>query len=136
MTKLEVRKSKFRSSQAQRDAAKAEYERLKARQKEIEAELRAIGNELTPLIKAAEFVCDVNGDPPSIDTLRAALEKHKHRVTLSDELHDVAGRKNAASAESRRYQWAAGRINNMFFVVLGEGDTRQEALDKAKAKEQ
>lgn len=135
MTKLEVRKSKFRSSQAQRDASKAEYERLKARKAEIEAELRAIGNDWGRIVKAAEFVCDVNGDPPSIDTLRAALEEHKHCVALSDELQNIAKRRNGVSAESRRYQWQAGRINGGFFIVLGEGDTRQEALDKAKAKE-
>jgi len=134
MTKLEVKKARKRSSQAQRDAAKAEYEQLKARKTEIEAELRAIGNELTPLVKAAEFVCDVNGDPPSIDNLRAALEVHKHRVALGDELMDVVGRRNNASAQSHYYQWRAGRMNGGFFVVLGEGDTRQEALEKAKSQ--
>ena len=135
MTKLEVRKSKCRSSQAQRNTARAEFERLKARQAEIEADSREMGNVLKPFVDAAQFVCDVNGDPPSIDTLRTALESYKHRVALADDLRDVVERKNEASIESHYYQWRAGRFNHGIFVVLGEGDTRKEALDKAKGKE-
>jgi len=132
MSKLEVQKAKRRSSQAQRDAAKAEYERLMARQAEIEAEAKAMGNVLKPFVDAAQFVCDVNGDPPSIDMLRTALARYKHRMALAEERIDVVGRRDNASAESRYYQWTAGRIDQGFFVVLSRGDTRKEALDKAK----
>ncbi len=135
MTKLEVRKSKLCSSQSLRDAARAEFERRRPVRPKSKPNCGPSGVRLPPLVKAAEFVCDVNGDPPSIDTLRTALEKHKYRVALGDELRDVVERKNEASIESRRYQWAAGSINSMFFLVVGEGDTRKEALDKAKVKE-
>jgi hypothetical protein len=135
MSKLEVRKSKFRSSQAERDAARAEYERLKARKAEIEAEMKAMGNVLNPFVEAAQFVCDVNGDPPSINTLRTSLERYKHYIALTDELRDVVDRRDKASLESRRYQWTAGKIGTLCFVVRGEGDTRQEALERAKGKE-
>lgn len=134
--KLQIRKSKFRSSQEMRDAAKTEHARLKAKLAEIMDKLKAIKDPLPEFIKAAEFVCDVNGDHPSIDTLRDALAIVKHQRSLRDERMEVEKQRAAIAGEMCRYQWSAGENRGMFFHVLGHGDTKHEAVTMAEKASQ
>ncbi len=138
-TVLHVEKSKRPSSPEKRAAAKAKLSELLERIEENKAAKLAAKDWPAPLLAAARFVVDVNGDPPSIDQLREAVENAERHQELSGEYGELHTTRRRLAPESHYYQWQAGEVNVIggalsAFFVLGEGDTKKEAMEKARSR--
>jgi hypothetical protein len=134
--KLHIQKSPKRSSAALRAEARAQLDAAKTREKEIIAATTSASDWTDELIKAARFVVDVNGDPPSIDTLRTTVSTAEQQHALREEHVELMKRIEKLRGLMLHYQFRAGTIscNDLIFHVYGEGDTRKEALEKARAE--
>lgn len=122
---------------------RAEWRRLNveaaARLKEIEAELEPLTAQsvLDQMTKAAQFVCDVNGDHPSIDLLRGVLVDAANRAALKSEQADIEQARK--SRHPYWYRYKAAKVQSLGGLsmahILCEADTAAELMEAiAKAK--
>ena len=133
--KVEIRKGHCKTSPAKRAKARVEFDAAKSRLGEIESAIVPCKRWTADLIKAARFVVDVNGNPPSMDQLRAVVEMTEQQDELVIEKWELKHHINAnLSFAMNNYQYSAGHIGGLCFHVLGQGDTRKEALANAKEK--
>lgn len=102
--KASIRYTPEAHTREQREAAQAERLVLRDRMKEIQARVEAIGNYVPKLVKAARFVVDVTGDPPSIDQLAAILALAEESMSLSQEGADLRHRRDGLCGWS--YKWS------------------------------
>lgn len=126
---------------AQRTAnieAKAKYkEQLQA----VSDSLSAVEKDVvdgSQLLTAAEFVCDVNGDDPSIPELKLAVQSRQEYLAMKEQRQDLekAIRQCDTGMHSRRYQineYVNGPIP--MNVVLAYGDTWSDVCEQLR-KEQ
>ena len=137
--KLQVQKYKARSSPAARQKAQAELDVCKRREQEIKAATIDWRRCSHAVVKAGRFVVDVNGDPPSIDQLRSAVEEAERQIALSEESADLRKKMESLRGEAGYYQFVAGHMRGSvgfsYFVVSGQGDTKKEALENARKRE-
>ena len=131
---MDTRKYKRKSSPEARAKAQAELDEVRKRLATVETERSKLTECATALRKAARFVCDVNGDPPSIDHLRAAVEAAEQHAALSDEWRELRDRRAKLTAAATYYQWIAGTGRAFGFFVGGQGDTRAEAVADAQTR--
>jgi predicted nuclease with TOPRIM domain len=131
---MDTRKYKRKSSPEARAKAKAELDEVRKRLAVVETERSKLTEWATALRKAARFVCDVNGDPPSIDHLRTAVEAAERHAALSDEWRELRDRRTRLTAAATYYQWIAGTGGAIGFLVRGQGDTRAEAIADAQTR--
>ncbi len=134
--RLQITKRRFRSSPAQRERAHSELMEMKARQEQIKTELLDDMHHWHALVKAARFVVDVHGDPPSMDHLRDAVEAAERQIALAEESAELRKTIEKLQSDASYYQYAAGYARGSngiaFFMIVGQGDTKAEALEKAK----
>jgi uncharacterized protein YoxC len=130
---MDTRKYPRKSSPEARAKAKAELDEVRKRLAVVEIERSKLIEWATALRKAARFVCDVNGDPPSIDQLRAAVADAERHADLSDEWRELRDRRTKLTAAATYYQWIAGTGGAIGFIVRGQGDTRVQAVEHAIA---
>ena len=131
---MDTRKYKHKSSPEARAKAKAELDEVRKRLAVVETERSKLTEWATALRKAARFVCDVNGDPPSIDHLRAAVADAERHAALSDEWRELRDRRTQLTAAATYYQWIAGTGGAIGFIVRGQGDTRAQAVADAQTR--
>jgi chromosome segregation ATPase len=82
-------------------------DRLAAIKVEIAAateELKSLKGSSEKLLNAAKFVCDVNGDHPSIDQLRQATEKATRAADLSETIRQLESERRSTSGQSCAYR--------------------------------
>lgn len=115
----------------QREAAKAERSRASARSKELTEQLGKMRAPLYPLMDAARFVCDVNGDPPSIDQLRTALDAAELHLKLTEErkAEQVIAMKSTWS-----YRYMVGDDGGWCSIIHGQADSWDELIEKMEVK--
>ena len=137
MKKIEVQKYRHPSSPAKREVAKSQLTEINRQMAENKAATVATQEWLKPLLKAARFVVDVNGDPPSIEQLQVAIEQAERQRALGEEHRELRIERDRLASESRYHQYHAGHVSGVggigFLHVVAEGDTKREALEKAKA---
>ena len=115
-----------------------ELDACRRREQEIKAVATDQRRYFHALVAAGRFVVDVNGDPPSIGQLRPAVEEAERQIALSEELADLMKKMQGLRGQAHYYQFSAGRIRGLpglsYLAVLGQGDTRKEALENARKK--
>ena len=86
---------------------------------------------LKDLLKAAEFVCDVDGDNPSIPELKENVAKVARFFTLVEERHDLEAEiKRMDSGLFSHRCWAYK--DGMFRTILASGDTWDEVAARVE----
>lgn len=118
---------------------RAEYLTLNAvanaRIKAIDAELKssAMKSITERLTKAAQFVCDVNGDHPSIDQLRIVVAEATRRDAMNEERRTLDKERNSRITWVKRYKVTRmSDIGSIFAVVEADADTAAELMEKIK----
>ena len=106
----------------------------KNRLAELKEEQKQHEHSLGPLIKAARFVVDVAGDPPSIDELTVAVESAERKAEILSESRDL---KNELFGDSwkvwcKRYEIYAD--NRLFRTVYASGDTWDAVAESLNGK--
>jgi benzoyl-CoA reductase/2-hydroxyglutaryl-CoA dehydratase subunit BcrC/BadD/HgdB len=82
-------------------------DRLAAIKVELDAarkELESLKGSAEELLNAARFVCDVNGDYPSVDQLRQAVEKANRASELSDSISQLNAERRSNVGKSLAYR--------------------------------
>lgn len=109
-----------------------------ARRKELETPLKVSSHSvLLTILPAAEFVCDVNGDHPSIDQLRAALAKAMAHVAVVDEDLALKREQRTLNTHGKRCNVLEAQHLIPGFPVsiqLCDGDTWEEVVGKLQRK--
>lgn len=128
-------------TQKQRDAARAGWEIAERKSAELLEESKSIGPTTPALREAARFVVDVNGDHPSIDQLRTALEKHERGIAINEELAELKRAKNRLLSDCHSYRYQVSSISEVIHgfplsTVLASGDSWEEVLEKLEVKMQ
>jgi hypothetical protein len=127
----QIRVNKTVPDREGREEALLRIRTIRLRCADIENELSATRDAVTRLAAAARFVADVNGDPPSIDQLREAVEAVEVREALRDELTRLRVSIKEQHTYRRRYEcvYRAGLGN----CVLG-GDTLEELVQRIEGE--
>lgn len=99
---------------------------------ELTALRKRIGNHWDQLLKAADFVCDVNGDSPSIDQLREAVAVSHRIVELTERYRELKEEIPRLTPHSRRCEIVED--NTWCTTWLAGADTWAELCEELKAK--
>lgn len=127
-----VREDPHAPTAAQRAMLMTRGAELRERVKVIDSDLKALGAVLPALITAARFAVDVDGGPPSLEQLRAAVEKAERRDELNEERRACRAEHDGLQAWRRR--WDAGDVGEMFRHSRVSADTLDELIEKIEAK--
>ena len=105
---------------------------LIAEAKEIDAKLagRSWSAELKSIISATEFVCDVNGDSPSITQLSEALAHVKEFVSLSERKEEIIAERRSGALSTHVQRWRIYVDGGMFRHIREQADTLDELAEK------
>lgn len=131
--KAYVEESRRSPTKAVREAAQAKRRGMIARRTEIAEELKGLEGWKSPLLKAARFVVDVNGGPPSMDELRAALERAERHHDLTTE--SAALHRDMQQLPWLGHHWRVCENNGMFCHIVAEGDTLDELAERCQPKQ-
>ena len=131
-SKLRIYRKRWPSSPARRAAALASLQEVKASIARIEEGGRNWGRWVEPLLAAARFCADVNGDEPSMSQLRAAVEDAEAQRAAADEYYDLRKLRGKLASEANYYRWQAIDPVGFCAVVVAEGDTRSEVEEKIR----
>lgn len=135
-----VEAGRFPSSPARRAAAKELAVSLKIEWDRLQAEVKTLADTVTPLVKMAQFVVDVDGDATAIARLKEALENHKAKEAAGNKVVQVRKQLREAQSASDYFKYKVGTVDSTcgfgLFFVEGTGDTRAEAMANAKSKEE
>lgn len=82
------------------------------------------------LLAAAQFVRDVNGDPPSIERLGNAVAMSERFEAARIEYKDLYQEQQSTTHKRYGYRWRAGEVSSMFVHVRFQADSAAELLDK------
>jgi hypothetical protein len=107
---------------------------LTTRRQDLEVQRKNLGDTRTALRKAVEFVLDVDDDP-SWEQLRIAYAREARFVEIGEELASIREEFTKASAQSYRYRWEIGVIDETikgtpFLFIRVSADTLEELLMK------
>ncbi len=83
---------------------------------------------------ATELRIDENRLKKELDALREKLLGVPDYIYLRDRLNDVRQRQQLASSTSHRYAIRVGRMGELFFTCLVEGDNWADVVARAKEK--
>ena len=89
------------------------------------------------LADAAQFVIDVDADPTAMQSLKLALEKLKAKDHAIEQRDHFRKQLTAEQSKLHGFRCTVGTIDNMgfsVFMVLGQGDTWDEAFAAAEKK--
>lgn len=122
-----------------REEARKQLEENKKTIASIEERLKALGPievAQKKLMEAAEFVCDVDGDDPSIPQLKEAVAVMNQIRNAKAMLMKAKKEGNELLAKSFTKRFKVGYVDNAIpgFPVAhihGEGDTWEEAFEKS-----
>lgn len=128
-----IRESKFRSSPEERATNSAKRTQLNARLREIEEALKG-PDVVVPLVKAARFVVDVEGQEPSMSQLRTAVEAAERVESLKAERIEVRADRDRISID--HYKWSVCRTiaHGLAYSSIMHADTLAELIEKISAK--
>lgn len=122
----------------------ADRERVRERQNEIKTEVERHKAEQATLNgcdealrAAARFVCDVNGDHPSIDQLREAIARAERAHELSATIRDLEAERRKNCGLSMTYRIDVVTYHNGPFPhssVEIMGDSYAEVADKIRGR--
>lgn len=132
-----LREHKGAPTPDRRQVLREQQDANKARIAEIEPILKSLIGHAARLLKAAEFVCDVNGDAPSIDQLREAAAASRQFTELSDERQDLKYQNQKLGGEIMRRRWDCATYFGHPFpheCVEDCSDTLEEMAEKLRAK--
>lgn len=133
-----LRENKRASSPEQREQGKVRLAEIRDRVVKIKAELAQLQRHDKRLLIAASFVCDVNGDHPSIDQLREAVAESQRFADLSEERRELEAERSKLSGESCRFRWEACNVNTVggvqFCSIHESADTLEELAEKFQPK--
>ena len=136
--KYRIEEGCFPSSPARRDAAKEKVQLLKLEEERLRAEIKAFADTVTPLVKMAQFVVDVDGDPTAVARLKEALQQHMVKEEAGRRLQQVLKDLREARSAAMYFRYKAGTLDTSvgigLFFVEGQGDTRAEAIATAESK--
>lgn len=109
----------------------------RARIDEITAELERMKDRELPgkLLAAAQFVCDVSGDEPSIDQLRVAVNATEHAESLREEKDRLT--QQIRTSGTYAYRWRAGYERSWPFPcrhIEEEADTAEALMRKIESE--
>jgi hypothetical protein len=82
---VQLRENRAAPCPADKEALRASQKELLDRKKAVEEEKKALGDVQLPLLEAARFALDVDGDEPSWTQLREAVEKAERYRQLMGE---------------------------------------------------
>lgn len=83
---------------------------------------------------ATELRIDANRLKVELDALREKLLLDTEYVYLRDRYNSVKQRADLAASASHRHKLSVGRMGELFFTVLVEGDNWEDVIEKAKEK--
>jgi hypothetical protein len=86
---VQLRENKSAPTPAEKEVLRASQKELLARKKAADEERKALGDVQAPLLAAARFALDVDGDEPSWGQLREAVEKAERSKQLTEEIVDL-----------------------------------------------
>ena len=131
-----LRENRNAATAAERADGNARRKEITARINEIDAELKTIpsGHDKR-LLTAAEFVCDVNGDSPSIEQLRVAVAESQRSRALHDERKELDNERRNLAGIGYRHRFEACVYNTVgnlaaFNAIHESSDTLEELAAK------
>lgn len=83
---------------------------------------------------ATELRIDQNRLKVELDALREKLLSNTEYVYLRDRFNDVRQRAELAEAASHRHRLRVGKMGELFFTTLVQGDNWEDVIAKAKEK--
>jgi hypothetical protein len=124
---------------AAKEAVQKEQEGLRARRKAAHEERQLLGVVHGPLLEAARFVLDVDGDEPSWTQLREAVEKAERSKQLTEEIADLdkQTKHNGGHFFSHRYSLTHDvQVAGLWMRHHdADADTLEELAEKVNARE-
>lgn len=123
---------------AKRDECNRRRSEIETRKKEIHAETEAMKGHWDRLLAAAEFVCDVNGDHPSIEQLREAVVASKRVKELAEERASLCEEQRKIGSRMYLKKYEVARLDRTMpgfpiTVIEHSADTLEELYAKLKA---
>jgi hypothetical protein len=88
-TTVQLRENKSALTPAEKEVLRASQKELLARKKAADEERKALGDVQAPLLAAARFALDVDGDEPAWTRLKQATERAQRAKELAEELADL-----------------------------------------------
>ena len=121
-----VRENQHAPTPAVRAANLARRKTIAVRVGEIDAALKLMGGTAARLLEAARFAVDVDGGPPSLEQLRAAVLAGELQRDLFEERSELRLAQNGIDGHTRR--WDVGADLGFALSVRAYGDTLDEVL--------
>lgn len=117
----------------QREAAIARVREIKAREEQLVEVARSVVGCYSRLIAGARFVVDVNGDEPSIERMRTALEQCELSVATEAERKELLLERRELAGKLSSARYMAYNDNGMFRHVHHTADSWAELIEKIEA---
>jgi hypothetical protein len=137
MAKPTIRRYKRPSSPERRQAARDRIAAIKAREEAIIARQKELRGWNERLTRAARFVVDVNGDPPSIPELATTVADAEESLELSQERRELIDERRKTQGASWYHQFDAIDDSGFIGVVVATADSLRELkgkIQKLKAR--
>ncbi len=135
--KAEIRENKAAPTHEQRQARRARMAEIKAEQEAITAGLKSLKDHAEKLLTAAKFVCDVNGDSPSIEQLMPAVERSQRAFDLLESKRQLQVEFEKLRSGLHQYRFDVATIHAgpfPHYSIECSSDTLAELEDKLRLK--
>lgn len=127
------------SSPEVREAAQARLAEIRRRETDIRLEQHDLSGWDDRLIDAAQFVCDVQAGPPSLERLAEALAVAARYKAISVERRDLFEETRRLQGNALHYQWQALQVHQgpiPMATVVAMADSLKELNAKLAGQKQ